>query len=372
MYRLRTALLLCLVLNLALFSWVAITNVRFLYGINYGEASLIDLVERIIAPPGSVQDKADLSNPPYVITNYPPIYPFLIAGVGSITGLSFLQVGRTISLLAAILFLGHPFVMRWAALARLDMVALSLSLFALWFVYRYWHSWPWLIAALICLVAAIYTKQTFVLAVPMAAVVWLLYTDRRRGLAFITILALTCLTLFGLLNLITQGGFYLNTVVANVKSYKVAQLLVMMAEFLRSWSFALIDKMANHEFPLILIDAPGSAPNRGRPALSIRGANREKLQSCGLRGQNRNLQTGRALLEQWILRSSSIHHGSKIKYGLQYQPSWPRPTSKERLGFLRIERFVESNARKVRCRIQPHIQSYSVVYWSGSGWQSVW
>ncbi len=262
-YRLQTVLFVCLILNLALFLWTTITDVRFPYGLDYGEAPLIDQAERIAAR--QVLYKTTLNSPPYVIANYPPLYPLLIAGVGTITGLPFLQVGRAISLIAvllsglvvgllayelsdnrlsgliaATLFLGNPFVMKWSAIARVDMVALSLSLLSLWLLYRHWHSWQWLTVALICLVAAIYTRQTFALAVPVAGSVWLWHNDRRRCLIFITVLALTCLALFGMLNFITRGGFYLNTVTANVNSYTVIRLLTMMAGFLRFWPFAIV------------------------------------------------------------------------------------------------------------------------------------
>jgi len=262
-YRLRVVLFICLILNLALFTWTTIANVRFPYGINYGEAPLIDQAKRIAAR--QVLYKAALNTPPYVIANYPPLYPLLIAGVGTITGLPFLQVGRTISLIAALLsglviglfayglsdnrlsgllaatlFLGNPFVMGWSAIARVDMVALGLSLIALWLLYRHWHSWQWLMVSLVCLVAAIYTRQTFAMAVPVAGAVWLWHNDRQRCLIFITVLALTCLVLFGMLNFITRGGFYLNTVVANVNLYKVTRLLTMLAGFLRFWPFAIM------------------------------------------------------------------------------------------------------------------------------------
>jgi len=257
-HRLGIALLACLIVNLMVFASTTIATVLFPYGVDYGEAPLIDQAKRIIA--GQTLYKATLDEPPYVIANYPPLYPLLIAGIGAITRLPFLQVGRIISLLAALvsglivgwfayrlsgsefsgllaatLFLGNPFVMRWSSIARVDLLALALSLLALWMLYTRWHSWPWLAGALICLLASICTRQTYALAAPMAGAIWLWHHDRRRALLLIALLILACLSLFGLLNFVTRGGFYLNVVVANMNRYRVSRTLAVGAMLLRIW-----------------------------------------------------------------------------------------------------------------------------------------
>jgi hypothetical protein len=178
----------------------------------------------------------------------------LVAGLGKATSLPFLQVGRAISLVAALvgalvvglmaqrfsgrrlpglmaaaLFLANPFVMHWARMARVDLLALALSLLALWLVYTRWQSVAWLSVAGLCLLASIYTRQTYALAAPLASAVWLWHHSRRRAMAFAASLAGACLALFVLLNDITGGGFYLNIVAANVNPYLILRTLSMGA-----------------------------------------------------------------------------------------------------------------------------------------------
>lgn len=239
-----------LIANLVLFLGVTGVTLCFPYDWDYGEGPLMDQARRIMA--GEPLYKATLDEPPYVIANYPPLYPLLIAGIGAITHGPLLLIGRAISLLAALvsgfivgrlawrfsgdrlcgwlaagIFLGNPLVMHWSRLARVDLLALALSLTGLWLLYRRWSSWPWLSVALLCLLASIYTRQTYALAAPLAGTVWLWRHDRRRALIFLATLAAATLSLFGALNAITRGSFYLHIVVANVNRYLIARTLSM-------------------------------------------------------------------------------------------------------------------------------------------------
>jgi len=250
--RVEIALVVCLVLALLLFAWTALATLSFPYDWGYGEGPLMDQARRIAA--GETLYKANLNEPPYVIANYPPLFPSLVAGIGTLTALPFLQVGRAISLcsalvsglavgalasrlsgsrhcgfLAAVLFLANPFVMHWSRMARVDLMALALSLVALWVLYRRWRSWHWLSVAIVCLLASMYTRQTYALAAPAAAIAWLWYREQRRALVFVAVLAVCALALFGLLNLFTQGGFYTNIVAANVNPYLPTRTLSMGA-----------------------------------------------------------------------------------------------------------------------------------------------
>lgn len=251
-HALEAIIALGLLVNLALFVWTGVVTALFPYDWGYGEGPLMDQAARLLA--GESIYKATLTEPPYVVANYPPLYPLLVAGIGAATRLPLLQVGRTISLLAAIvsgltiglfaceltgrrfvgfvaagLFLGNPLVMHWARLARVDLLALAFSLVGLWVLGRRWRSWPWLAVASACLLAAIYTRQSYALAAPLAGAVWLWRNDRRRALLFTAALVSACLSLFGMLNLITRGGFYLHIVVANVNPYRADRTLAMMA-----------------------------------------------------------------------------------------------------------------------------------------------
>lgn len=258
----NNALWMGLILTLFFFLYITTSTLLFPYGLDYGEAPLIDQAKRLIAHEEIY--KANLDEPPYVISNYPPLYISLISILGILTNLPLLQVGRAISLVssltsafiigkfashlskrrlsgmvAAALFLGHPFVTIWSPLARVDLLALGLSLTALWILYTRWDSWPWLAVAALCLLGAIYTRQTYALAAPVASAVWLWKNNRLRALIFITSLVGSCLALFMVLNTLTRGGFYINVITANVNPYRLERMLSMNGMFIQVWPFVI-------------------------------------------------------------------------------------------------------------------------------------
>ncbi|MFC2036598.1 hypothetical protein ACFLYD_01330 [Chloroflexota bacterium] len=260
---LRIALFACVIATLGLFLGTAVARVFFPYGLNYAEGPLMGQAERILT--GLPLYSTTLDEPSCMVANYPPLYPSLIAGARAVTRLSPLPIGRVMSLLAALvsgliigllathlcgsrlsgllamaLFLGHPFTVLWSSMARVDLLALALSLVALYLLYRRWQSWFWLAVAVLCLVASIYTRQTYALAVPLAGAIWLWYNDRRRALVFALVLALSCLFVFLFLDLATRGGFYLNIVVANVNRYRVSQVLSVGVLLLLFSPFVLV------------------------------------------------------------------------------------------------------------------------------------
>jgi 4-amino-4-deoxy-L-arabinose transferase-like glycosyltransferase len=121
------------------------------YSLDYGEAPLVDQAMRLASGQNIYQ--ADISDLPYTISNYPPLYVSVLAASVKLFGPSqtFL-VGRIISafsawiasicialiiytlahdrfaaLSAAVIFLAFPFVLYWSPLLRIDMFALALS-----------------------------------------------------------------------------------------------------------------------------------------------------------------------------------------------------------------------------------------------------
>ncbi|MCX6032330.1 MAG: glycosyltransferase family 39 protein [Chloroflexi bacterium] len=261
--RLRLALWGCLLLNLLLLPWPVMRAVGFPFGLDYGEAPLADQAARVLA--GQTLYKANLNEPPYVITNYGPLYPTAIALVSRVTGRPLLTAGRIISIcaallctllidlfalkltgdrlagaLAATLFLGNPLVIYWSSLARVDLLALCFSLSALYILYRRPRSWRWLGVAVALMIAAIYTRQTAIFAVPLAGAVWLWHIAPKRSLVFLVALSVIGLALYGIANLATAGGFYLHTVVANANRYDLAHLGRMSGRLLQIWPFGIL------------------------------------------------------------------------------------------------------------------------------------
>jgi hypothetical protein len=81
-----------------LYLLLGLASVAFPYDLSYGEAPVLD--QAIRAATGQQQYKPELGLPPYVIDNYPPLYPLLVGGIWATTSLPILQVARAVSLLA--------------------------------------------------------------------------------------------------------------------------------------------------------------------------------------------------------------------------------------------------------------------------------
>ncbi len=261
--RLRITLWVCLLFSWLLSSWLAGRALLFPFGLDYGEAPLADQAARLIA--GQTLYRTDLDTAPYVITNYGPLFPAAMALTHQLTGLPMLTAGRAISLIAALvcalliglfaykltgdrlaaalaatLFFGHPMVIFWSTLARVDLLALCLGLSALYTLYRRPRSWRWLGVAVALMLAAIYTRQTAIIAVPLAGAIWLWHFSPRRSLVFLATLAGASLAIFGIAVLMTRSGFYLHTVIANVNHYDYLHLAWMGRRLLRVSLFGII------------------------------------------------------------------------------------------------------------------------------------
>ena len=239
-------LLLFLSLATVMFSVHAALAVFHPYPLDYGEAPLVDQAMRLAARQNIY--RSDLSSPPYTISNYPPLYvlslipsvwlfgPNFWAGraislscsLASATFLMLIIYAHTKDRVAAIttgmLFLSIPYVVGWSPLARVDMLALACSTGGLYLLAR-WPTARWsTIGSALLLVAAIYTRQSYALAAPLAAFVWLLTHDWRRAVGLAAMVGGLALILFLILNALTRGGFYFNVVTANVNEFGIERL----------------------------------------------------------------------------------------------------------------------------------------------------
>ena len=219
----------------------AILSITFRYPLDYGEAPLVDQARRLLAGQGLY--RADLTTPPYTISNYPPLYPLALvpgmvlygptfafgrllsvvcglataAALGSITWTHTGQ--RAASWLVAMTFLAWPYVLQWSVLLRVDLLALALSTWALFVVSRWPDSRRAIVLASLLLVGAVYTRQSYGFAAPLAAGVWL-WTRRgwRRALLLGGVTAAIGGGLLLILTLMTHGGFWTHVVTANVNA----------------------------------------------------------------------------------------------------------------------------------------------------------
>jgi hypothetical protein len=231
------------------------TALEYPYHLNYGEGPLLAQAVRLANGEGIY----DLEVPPYTITNYPPLYMLLQAPLVSALGpaysygrlLSLLGIGLAMIALAAILHAATrdwiaalvgalllpviPYILHWSALARIDSLALGLSLAGIAVVAIAPRRRAAVIAAALLLTAAAYTRQTYLAAAPLAAFAWLWGAgERRRALIFAVLFGSLVLGLFALLLVWTEGGIFFHIVTANVNLHDYNLLAFYVEEIVKT------------------------------------------------------------------------------------------------------------------------------------------
>ena len=239
------ALLLLLArLGIALFEYsqFARAALTFPFPLDYGEGPILDQTLRLAQFENIYRDS--FVSPPYTVSNYPPLFQLIQVPLTWMVGPAF-WYGRLISILSAVsgavligltlntltgdriaaaigglTLLAFPYLMYGSVLNRVDALALALSLSGLYVTVRWPNQRrvPWVAGLLFT--AAAFTNPRYVLTAPLTALVWLWHLE-HRGQAFrlAAIVIGSCLGLFLSLNLITQGGYYLNTILANLTSF---------------------------------------------------------------------------------------------------------------------------------------------------------
>ncbi|MEE4195041.1 MAG: glycosyltransferase family 39 protein [Anaerolineae bacterium] len=214
----------------------------FPYSIDYGEGPLLDQAVRIRE--GEPIYTIGIQDPPYVITNYPPVFIGLLSLFNSRESSSLLP-GRIISMvstlgsaafiflivyqhnkdrlaafLAATLFLIFPYTYQWGGFMRVDNLALLFATAALYILLR-WREKKWvLLPTAILLTLAAFTRQSYLLATPFACGVYLLFKDWKRAFYLAGITLLLVGVLFGIFMLTTDGGFWQHIGVANQNLFR--------------------------------------------------------------------------------------------------------------------------------------------------------
>jgi hypothetical protein len=111
----------------------------------------------------------------------------------------------------------------------------------------------WFVASALLLVAAIYTRQSYALAAPLAGFVWLLTRDWKQALRLAGLVGGLSLILFLILNVGTGGGFYFNVVTANVNEFRIDNLKYHWNEFRDAALILLLIGGASFFLPLLSI-----------------------------------------------------------------------------------------------------------------------
>src|SRR5581483_366836 len=137
---------------------IALAALTFPFPLDYGEGPVLEQTIRLAHLENIYSN--DLSNPPYTVSNYPPLYQLIQIPFALLFGPAFMY-GRLISILSAIaaavlvgailyiltsdllasaigglLLLAFPFVVQWSIIDRVDTFGLVLSLLGLYVVLR--------------------------------------------------------------------------------------------------------------------------------------------------------------------------------------------------------------------------------------------
>jgi hypothetical protein len=227
--------------------------VAFPYPADYGEGPLLAQTLRL-GQLGTIY-RSDLTSSPYTVSNYPPLYPLVLSPLARLWGpgfwygrlLSWLSIGTAAVLVGLILhtltrdraaaavgglsLLACPPVAYWSSLYRVDALALALSLGGVCLCARRpGGRWTVPLAALL-LTAAIYTRQSYGLAAPLAAALWVLQAAGwRRALTLVWLVVALGAGLFVGLERATGGGFSSNIVTANLNEYQAGSLAVYLVD----------------------------------------------------------------------------------------------------------------------------------------------
>lgn len=201
----RWALAACLILLATGFGRLVFDGVAYLrspYSRDYGEGVVLAL-SQLLGRQGTYFGPLD--DYPMVHGNYPPVFLLLSAAAFRFFGLS-LAVTRGLSLLstaalmavayaivrargrdrslalcAALMLVAPWFVVTWAPLGRVDMLACLFSVTGLWLFTTAEEPGAWLWAAGACFTLGVFTKQTALVA-PAAALLSLLREPASRRL----------------------------------------------------------------------------------------------------------------------------------------------------------------------------------------------
>lgn len=230
-----------------------IQQVQFPYDLDNGEGFILNQAAEYSI--GNIP-YTSIDEYPFKVSNYPPVYPLLIALGIKIGGLSFFY-GRFISvlasfgcalfvylwiarhterklpaLIAALSLLSSYYFYVWGGLHRVDALALFFTLGGLYLVEREKPlTWVVLFFSL-----AFLTRQTN-LAGPLAATYYLFKIERKRdALKLILSFAILNGLFILIMNSVTGGEYYKHLFVYNKNAFRVGESLLFQLHLLRFYA----------------------------------------------------------------------------------------------------------------------------------------
>ncbi len=256
---------------LALTLWLGFVGLIYPYQLDYGEGIVLWFARElargqpIYTLPGS---------PLYASSNYPPVAMLLSAvlmpifGDGYVSGrlLNFAaalivtalvyRIVRTethnlrAGALAALFFVGSPYVYHWVPLFRADLLGLGFAFAGVYFVWEWqrveqdrdrdWISAYCLLpTAFLFFLLALYTKQTL-FAAPAAAFLALFARSRRTAVVFGVALGAMGGAIYLAMDRATGGGFTFGLITSNATVFLMGQFVALLQNFVTTFPILLL------------------------------------------------------------------------------------------------------------------------------------
>lgn len=198
-----------------------IQNVNGPY-LEYGEGFIVYLARLF----GMDQWQYNLQGPPYQVSFYTPLYFWIMGKLGGTLFIGrlidvicaagsmifvFLIVynmtkNKLIALIGALIPATQYIFIQWSLILKTDLMALIFELAGIYIALRCWRS-KWLYLSILFFALSFYSKQSFI-AGALAVAVVLFIENRRRGLTFSSLTALSIGVPLGVLTFLTQGEFF--------------------------------------------------------------------------------------------------------------------------------------------------------------------
>jgi hypothetical protein len=258
-----------LLVYFALTLWLGIVGLTYPYQLDYGEGIVLWFA-RQLAHGQPIYLKPD--GVPHASSNYPPVALALSAALMPIFGegyvggrlLNFASAllvaaliyrivhsetrARRASALAALFFLGSPYIYHWIPLFRVDLIGLA---FAFGGVYALWKfdrrpltadrrvSAFYFFLFTFAFLLSLYTKHSLI-AAPLAAFLALWQRERRVALTFVFALGALGAALYLALDVVTCGGFTFGIIESNATVFLPEQLLALWQNFVSTFPILLL------------------------------------------------------------------------------------------------------------------------------------
>jgi hypothetical protein len=230
----------------------------FQWPFDYDQGEGFELYDAILYSRGEWPYRDNAAYPFYA-SNYPPLFHLLIIPLLSIFGprviagrlVSFVATlitggaifavvrrkvsGWLVPLVSGLSFLASNYVYQIGPLCRMHLTMVMFETLAIAFIAEFEqpeHGRRNLILGLLMLLFAGYTKQMAVFTVA-AALLYVFLRDVKKAIAAGVALAVVAGAIFGLLNVLTQGQWWINVIQANVNEFDYRQTVFLFGQWFR-------------------------------------------------------------------------------------------------------------------------------------------